>query len=94
MEYCDGGALVDRLKNSNRPLLLTTMINYAEQIVDGMCYLASQKVVHRDLAARNILLTKGEKVHITLGLPDCNAEIWQPYITRQFFAKIGGNSNF
>uniref|UniRef100_A0A914DQH8 Protein kinase domain-containing protein n=1 Tax=Acrobeloides nanus TaxID=290746 RepID=A0A914DQH8_9BILA len=62
MEYCDGGALVDRLKNSNRPLLLTTMINYAEQIVDGMCYLASQKVVHRDLAARNILLTKGEKV--------------------------------
>lgn len=62
MELCENGALLERLKNSNRPLLLTTMMDYAQQIVEGMNFLANQHVVHRDLAARNILLTKGEKV--------------------------------
>lgn len=69
LEYCQGGSLLDRLKNCGngkfadkiRPLI-TTLHNYTQQIVNGMAYLESRRCVHRDLAARNVLLAHDEQV--------------------------------
>jgi serine/threonine protein kinase len=63
LELCEGGTLEGRLKNDSKPtLLVTTLLKYAIQIAEGMCYLEAQGYVHRDLAARNVLLTKDEQV--------------------------------
>ncbi|KAL7074205.1 hypothetical protein ACQ4LE_006480 [Meloidogyne hapla] len=69
LEYCQGGSLLDRLKNCGngklnnkiRPLI-TTLHNYTQQIVNGMAYLESRRCVHRDLAARNVLLAHDEQI--------------------------------
>ena len=61
MEFCDGGALLDRLRSSNKPLLATQLHNYSVQIAAGMMYLEQKGYVHRDLATRNVLLTNNEQ---------------------------------
>uniref|UniRef100_A0A0R3RY40 non-specific protein-tyrosine kinase n=1 Tax=Elaeophora elaphi TaxID=1147741 RepID=A0A0R3RY40_9BILA len=63
VEFCDGGALIDRLRSTEKPVTLVSMlIDYAQQIAKGMAYLESKNCVHRDLAARNVLLTNNERV--------------------------------
>lgn len=63
IEYCDGGALLDRLRNTKKPVLLVTkLLSYALQIAAGMAYLENRHVIHRDLALRNILLAENEEV--------------------------------
>ncbi|KAK6111795.1 Protein tyrosine kinase family protein [Brugia pahangi] len=63
VEFCDGGALIDRLRSTEKPVILVSMlIDYAQQIAQGMAYLESKNCVHRDLAARNVLLTNNERV--------------------------------
>ena len=62
MEFCDGGALLDRLRSSDKPVLLATqLLNYSVQIAAGMMYLEQKGYVHRDLATRNVLLTNNEQ---------------------------------
>uniref|UniRef100_A0A1I8AMG2 non-specific protein-tyrosine kinase n=1 Tax=Steinernema glaseri TaxID=37863 RepID=A0A1I8AMG2_9BILA len=61
-ELCEGGALLDRLRAQNKPLvLMATLVDYAQQIARGMTYLESKHCVHRDLATRNVLLTDNDK---------------------------------
>ncbi|VDK72097.1 unnamed protein product [Onchocerca ochengi] len=63
VEFCDGGALVDRLRSTQKPVVLVSMlIDYAQQIAKGMAYLESKNCVHRDLAARNVLLANHERI--------------------------------
>lgn len=63
MEFCDGGSLLNRLRDrSKEKLLVTTLLKYSQQIASGMAYLESRRFVHRDLAARNILLAKNDEV--------------------------------
>lgn len=62
VEFCEGGSLVDRLRASDKPvLLISSILDYAQQIAKGMAYLESKHCVHRDLAARNVLLADNEK---------------------------------
>ncbi|KAE9555559.1 hypothetical protein FO519_001230 [Halicephalobus sp. NKZ332] len=62
MEFCDGGALLDRLRSSDKPVLLASqLLNYSVQIAAGMMHLEQKGYVHRDLATRNVLLTNNEQ---------------------------------
>lgn len=63
IEYCENGALLDRLRNRTKDnFLVTQLLNFSQQISVGMSYLESKRYVHRDLAARNVLLTNNEQV--------------------------------
>ncbi|KAI1730351.1 protein tyrosine kinase domain-containing protein [Ditylenchus destructor] len=63
IEFCENGALLDRLRSTTKArLLVTRLLNYAQQIANGMTYLESRGFVHRDLAARNVLLAQNEEV--------------------------------
>lgn len=64
-EYCALGNLLDYLRSgrslnpaSSRELYsIGTRTSFAQQIAEGLAYLARRGVVHRDVAARNVLLT-------------------------------------
>ncbi|KAI6198362.1 Insulin-like growth factor 1 receptor [Aphelenchoides fujianensis] len=45
-------------------LLPTELINIAQQVATGLCYIASQQIVHRDLAARNCLVSGETDVRV------------------------------
>merc|ERR1719468_348883 len=66
MEYIKEGSL-DRYLQLNRRRLdyPRQLFNYSQNIVDGMEYLAQNKIIHRDLAARNILVYDEETVKIS-----------------------------
>uniref|UniRef100_A0A915D8C8 Non-specific protein-tyrosine kinase n=1 Tax=Ditylenchus dipsaci TaxID=166011 RepID=A0A915D8C8_9BILA len=65
IEFCENGALLDRLRSQTKArLLVTRLLNYAQQIANGMTYLESRGFVHRDLAARNVLLTGDEEIAV------------------------------
>ncbi|XP_065209242.1 plexin-A4-like [Planococcus citri] len=75
-EYSSHGNLLDFLRNHNRDLSTTVqemtsidlsetvLIMFAQQVANGMEYLASIKCIHRDLAARNVLVFDNHIVKI------------------------------
>lgn len=63
MEYVNGGDLLSKIKNTKR--VLPGIKNVLLEIIEGMEYLQSMKIIHRDLAARNVLLTENDHVKIT-----------------------------
>ena len=66
MEFIREGSL-DRYLQVNRHTLdyPKQLFSYSQNIVDGMEYLADNKIIHRDLAARNILVADHETVKIS-----------------------------
>ena len=61
MEYCNGGGLSDCLKKYkklyNRPFTPEIVQYLMRQIIDGLKYLHSRKIIHRDIKLDNILVT-------------------------------------
>ena len=70
MEYLELGSLISYLKVHKHRMLQHGVSQlpfkkFALDIVDGMKYLESRKIVHRDLAARNILVASDCEVKIS-----------------------------
>ena len=61
MEYCNGGGLSDCLKKYkklyNKPFTQEIVQYLMRQIIDGLKYLHSRKIIHRDIKLDNILVT-------------------------------------
>ena len=73
MEYCNGGSLSDVLKDYKlkygKPFSQEIVQYYMRQIVNGLVYIHSHKIIHRDLKLENILInfkTDEEKKNLNL----------------------------
>ncbi|KAF4524846.1 hypothetical protein B566_EDAN014697 [Ephemera danica] len=64
MEYCPYGPLFNLLKEGEE-IPPNRLINWAEQIADGMHYLHNNKIIHRDLKSPNVLIGKDEVIKIS-----------------------------
>lgn len=56
MEYCEGGRLFDALKKSKALVNERIVCSLMEQLLEGVAYLHSKRIIHRDLKMENILL--------------------------------------
>ncbi|CAL8099077.1 unnamed protein product [Calicophoron daubneyi] len=70
MEYAPHGNLRDYLRSHKRSFIrdrnsVLTLIDYGQQVADGMSYLSSKSIIHRDLAARNILVGEDNVLKIS-----------------------------
>ncbi|GAB6023673.1 hypothetical protein CHUAL_008436 [Chamberlinius hualienensis] len=68
---------------SARQLSTYDLICFSYQVVSGMIYLSSRKLVHRDLALRNILLAEGDVVKI------CDFGLAKDVYTKNYYRKRG-----
>ncbi|KAL5961434.1 Mitogen-activated protein kinase kinase kinase 12 [Taenia solium] len=64
MEYCPNGTFFELLHN-NPPVSIDNIIDWTQQIAQGMNYLHSHKVVHRDLKSPNILISEDGQLKIS-----------------------------
>ena len=56
IEYCNGGTLSDCIRKYGRPLPIEVVQYFMRQIVNGLKYIHSKRIIHRDLKSDNILL--------------------------------------
>ncbi len=56
IEYCNGGTLSDCIRKYGRPLPIEVVQYFMRQIVNGVKYIHSKRIIHRDLKSDNILL--------------------------------------
>ncbi|XP_042490743.1 mitogen-activated protein kinase kinase 9-like [Macadamia integrifolia] len=63
MEYMDGGTL-DSLLKSHGTLSEQSLSTVARQVLNGLHYLHSQKIVHRDIKPANLLVNQKMEVKI------------------------------
>src|SRR5262249_10699161 len=61
-ELLEGEELRDRLNHGSVPL--RKAIDYAQQVVSGLCAAHEKGIVHRDLKPENLFVTKDERVKI------------------------------
>ncbi|PRP82093.1 hypothetical protein PROFUN_03783 [Planoprotostelium fungivorum] len=67
VEFAENGSLdvfLQKRTNANR-LSNNDLIRMCLDVVKGMCYLSSRRIIHRDLAARNLLLDGSLRVKIS-----------------------------
>eukprot|EP00095_Tigriopus_kingsejongensis_P006153 snap_masked-scaffold40_size501252-processed-gene-0.1 protein:Tk06153 transcript:snap_masked-scaffold40_size501252-processed-gene-0.1-mRNA-1 annotation:"tyrosine-protein kinase hopscotch" len=66
MEFIPHGSLLSYLNCYQDTIdFPKQLLEWAQNIVDGMIYLGEKKIIHRDLAARNILVASEDQVKIS-----------------------------
>ena len=74
MEFCNGGTLSECLKKNEKPFSIEIIQYFMRQIIDGIKYIHSKKIIHRDMKLDNILVNfKNEEDKKNFNL--LNAEI-------------------
>lgn len=63
MEYIDGPTLSEYIMN-HQPLDIQTIINFTEQIIEGIKHAHETRIVHRDIKPQNILIEKDKTLKI------------------------------
>ena len=63
MEYIDGPTLSEYIAN-HQPLDIQTIINFTEQIIEGIKHAHETRIVHRDIKPQNILIEKDKTLKI------------------------------
>ena len=56
MEYCNGGTLTQCLHKRRKPFPIDVIQHITRQIVEGLKYIHSKRIIHRDLKLDNILV--------------------------------------
>lgn len=65
MEFCEGGDLSTFIKsNIGRPIHENKIWKFVIQMLVGLDYLHSKKILHRDIKTLNVFITKEEEVRI------------------------------
>ncbi|XP_017842819.1 serine/threonine-protein kinase mig-15 isoform X7 [Drosophila busckii] len=65
MEYCGAGSVTDLVKSTKGQSLKEEWIAYiCREILRGLSYLHSKKVIHRDIKGQNVLLTDNAEVKL------------------------------
>ncbi|XP_051025826.1 serine/threonine-protein kinase Nek3 [Acomys russatus] len=65
MEYCDGGDLMQRIKQQKGKLFPEdTILNWFIQICLGVNHIHKKRVLHRDIKSKNVFLTQNGKVKL------------------------------
>ncbi|XP_022818899.1 serine/threonine-protein kinase mig-15 isoform X8 [Spodoptera litura] len=65
MEYCGAGSVTDLVKSTKGQSLKEEWISYiCREILRGLSYLHSNKVIHRDIKGQNVLLTDNAEVKL------------------------------
>ncbi|GAB1293031.1 Serine/threonine-protein kinase Nek3 [Apodemus speciosus] len=65
MEYCDGGDLMQRIKQQKGKLFPEdTILNWFIQICLGVNHIHKRRVLHRDIKSKNVFLTHSGKVKL------------------------------
>lgn len=65
VEYCQGGELQGYLQSRKGPLSEPEASHLLGQVVSGLLYLHSHRILHRDLSLSNLLLT--HDLHVKIG---------------------------
>ncbi|XP_073899578.1 serine/threonine-protein kinase Nek3 isoform X3 [Castor canadensis] len=65
MEYCDGGDLMQKIKQQKGKLFPEDMIfNWFTQMCLGVNHIHKKRVLHRDIKSKNVFLTQNGKVKL------------------------------
>lgn len=65
MEFCEIGSVLDVIRILQVPFKESEVKTITKDIVHGLHFLHSKKVVHRDLKGGNVLLTRGGRGKLT-----------------------------
>lgn len=80
MEYCGAGSVTDLVKSTKGQSLKEEWIAYiSREILRGLSYLHSNKVIHRDIKGQNVLLT--DNAEVKLGKNTKTDQLGPPSIT-------------
>ncbi|KAM0681373.1 hypothetical protein GINT2_000575 [Glugoides intestinalis] len=63
-EFCEKGSLSANIFNLTAPLQKEKAVEYIKQIVNGVAYIHSKKIIHNDIKPENIFVDKNDNIKI------------------------------